>query len=298
MISEFRSDSPKCPTGWNGCAVATTEALLRRYLPGQPIPRQVDLGESMGRRHRQMDHMSTHGVCPSAWCSYCSYLELKARGIAVGYGRLTVAQLRSHLRMRHAIHLGGFYHRIHQVGTASYSASVPARGRSDTTLDGKFRHSIVVWQVARARADGTPTSYIVSDPDFGSPHRPAIPPYCEYDAREIEAMYVDGGLKIAYCQTPPPRLDGPAIQSPAGTTLRFGGEPRARGIYVTTVADANQRSSPFIRSANVIRTVPEGTTFHVRQTTLAGTTVHGSSTWHGDATGTVWMHHSVIRPQG
>ena len=81
MISEFRSDSPTCPKGWNGCAVATTEALIRRYLPGQPVPNQVDLGDSMGRRHRQMDHTSSHGICPGAWCPYCSYLELKARGI-------------------------------------------------------------------------------------------------------------------------------------------------------------------------------------------------------------------------
>jgi len=298
MISEFRSDSPTCPKGWNGCAVATTEALLRRYLPGQPVPKQKDLGDSMGRRHRQMDHTSSHGICPGAWCPYCSYLELKARGIPMGYGRLSIEQLRAHLLLRHAVHLGGMYHPIRQVSSTSYSSTVPARGRSDTTLDGKFRHSIVVWQVGQARQDRTPLTYIVSDPDFGSPHRPRVPPYCEYDAREVEAMYLQGGLKIAYCQTEPPRLDRPAIASPAGVSLKFGGEPRARGLYVTTVDDANQRSSPFIRTVNIIRIVPEGTVFHVRQTSLTGTNVHGSTTWHGDATGTVWMHHSVIRPQG
>ena len=298
MISEFRPDSPRCPRGMNGCAVATTEALIRRYLPHKPIPRQVDLGESMGRRHRHMDGQSTHGICPSAWCPYCSYLELKAGHIPVGYGRLTVAQLRSHLRMRHAVHLGGTYHPIRLVSTSTYNEHVPARGRSDNTKEGKFNHSIVVWQVGEIQPDGVPLTYIVSDPDFGSPARPRVPPYCEYDAREVENMYLQGGFRIAYCQSAPPALDAPAIVPPAGVTFRFGGEPRGRGAYVATVPDANQRTSPHIRAENVIRHVPVGTGFHVSQTTLAGTNVHGSSKWHGDATGTVWMHNSVVRPQG
>jgi hypothetical protein len=298
MISEFRSDSPRCPKGNNGCAVATTEALLRRYRPGEAIPRQTDLGESMGRRHRQMDRNSTHGVCPRAWCPYCSYLELKARNVPVGYGRLTIAQMRSHLRMRHAIHLGGTYHPIRLVKTSSYNDGVPARGRSDDTNQGKYNHSIVVWQVGEARPDQVPLTYIVSDPDFGSPARPHMPAYCEYDAREVERMYLQGGLRIAYCLTAPPSLDVSEAAAPAGLTLRYAGEPRARGQYVTTAADANQRSSPYIRASNIIRSVPEGTGFHVSQTTLSGTNVHGSTRWHGDATGTVWMHHSVIRPKG
>jgi hypothetical protein len=298
MISEFRTDSPRCPEGKNGCAVATTEALIRRYLLHEPIPRQVDLGESMGRRHRQMDRASTHGICPTAWCPYCSYLELKARHIPVGYGRLTIDQLRSHLRRRHAVHLGGTYHPIRLVKTSSYNDHVPARGRSDNTDEGKFGHSIVVWQVGQARPDGVPLTYIVSDPDFGSSARPVIPPFCEYDAQQVEKMYLQGGFRIAYCQDAPPALDAPKLVPPPGVTLQFGGEPRARGSYVATVADARQRSSPFIRATNVIRSVPEGTVFHVSQTTLTGTNVHGSSTWHGDATGTVWMHHSVVRPRG
>ena len=64
MISEFRSDSPRCPNGPNGCVVATTEAILRRYRPADAVPKQIALGIVMGRRHRQLDRGSTHGTCP------------------------------------------------------------------------------------------------------------------------------------------------------------------------------------------------------------------------------------------
>ena len=299
LISEFRPDSPRCPTGWNGCAVASTEAILRRYLPGEPVPSQLVLAESMGRRHRQMDPTSTHGICPRAWCPYCSYLELKARHVAVGYGRLSIAQFRAHLTKRHAIHIGGVYQPIRLVSAQSYSKNVPARGRSDNRDQGKFGHAIVAWQVGESRPDGTPRSYIVSDPDFGSPGRPRIPPYCVYDAGEVEAMYLKGGLRICYCLTSPPPLDGqPDLKTqPQNATFQFGGLPQSRGLYRVHVDSARQRTSPYIRPTNIIRSVPEGTEFRVGQTSLSGTNVGGSSTWHGDSSGTVWMHHSVIRPR-
>jgi hypothetical protein len=306
MVSQFRADSPKCPSrGFIGCAVATTEALLRRYRPqDQPI-RQVDLAASMGRRHRvwakKNGGKSTHGVCPSAFCPFCSYLELKARLVPVAYGRLTVAQLRAHLRKRHAIHLGGTYGEIHKVSPSSYSSTTVARGRSDSGIVGG--HSIVVWEVGEEAPDGTPRTYIVSDSDFGSPARPRIPKYCEYDANEIEAMYVKGGWSVAYTLTAPPSLDGAKIAAPVpGTTnvhLAFGGMKKGRGLYVVTnQGGANQRTSPFVRAGNVRQLVPQGTEFRVHQTTLSGTNVGGSPKWRGDATGTIWMHESVIRPVG
>jgi hypothetical protein len=215
----------------------------------------------------------------------------------VGYGRLSIVQLREHLGRRRAIHLGGWYHAIRLVSKNSYSAQVVARGRSDNTNQAKFGHSLVVWQVGEARTDGVPLSYIVSDPDFGSPARRAIPPYCEYDAREVEAMYDKGGLRITYCLEPPPAVDAPPATAGPGVALRFGGQPRSRGLYVVTVDDARQRSSPYIRRDNIIRGVPIGTEFRVAQTSRTGTNVAGSPTWHGDATGTVWMHHSVVRPK-
>jgi hypothetical protein len=302
MVSEFREDSPRCPaTGWNGCAVAATEALLRRYRLGLVLPTQKKLGDSMGRRHRAMDGTSTHGICPSPWCPYCSYLELKGWHVPVGYGRISIAQLRDHARARHAVHLGGWYQAIHAVPPSSYSRDAPARGRSDTSLDGKFRHSIVVWEVGRARPDGEPATYIVSDPDFGSPRRPVMPPYCEYDAHDIEEFYRLGQMKMVYCLRSPQAFDDGAAAAHEGgaATLRFGGEPRGQGRYVTTPADgARQRSSPYIRTTNIIRTVPAGTEFRWAQSTLAGTNVHGSGLWRGDITGTVWMHDSVLKHPG
>jgi hypothetical protein len=300
MVSQFRSDSPHCPSrGFIGCAVATTEALLRRYRPhDQPI-RQDLLGESMGRRHRAWakahGQKSTHGNCPSAFCPFCSYLELKARHVPVGYGRLSVAQLRAHLRKRHAVHLGGIYTEVHLVSPTSYTKDTVARGRSDATMKGG--HSIVVWEVGDEAPDETPRTYIVSDSDFGSGRRPRIPRYCEYDADEIESMYVKGGWSVAYTLAPPPSLN--PLPPVPGVVFAFGGVPKARGMYVVTnPTGANQRSSPFVRKDNVRVMVPRGTEFRVHQTTLAGTNVGGSPKWHGDATGTVWMHHSVIKPIG
>jgi hypothetical protein len=304
MVSQFRPDSPTCPSrGFIGCAVATTEALLRRYRPNDAHVRQDVLAASMGRRHRiwakKHGGSSTHGLCPSAFCPFCSYLELKAHHVPIAYGRLSVNQVRAHLRKRHAVHLGGTYAEVHLVNKDSYSKDAVARGRSDSMIKGG--HSIVVWEVGDEAPNGTPRTYIVSDPDFGSPNRPRIPKHCEYDADEIESMYVKGGWSLAYTLSAPPSLTNPPARLAAvnGVKLAFGGELRGRGLYVVTNASgANQRSSPFIRPDNVRRLVPQGTEFRVLQSTLAGTNVGGSTKWHGDASGTFWMHHSVIQPIG
>ena len=301
MVSQFRRDSPRCPeNGYIGCAVATTEALLRRYRPQDAHIRQDALAEKMGRRHRKHDSRSMHGECPHAYCPFCSYLELKAHHVPIAYGRLTIAQMRAHLRKRHAVHLGGPYSQIHLVSPTSYSKETVARGRSDRGMKAPHDgHSIVVWRIGDEAPNGKPRTYIVSDPDFGSKARPRIPRYCEYDADEIEAMYLKGPWPLAYTLAPPPSLTNPpqVAASKVGVTLAFGGELRGRGHFVVTNAmGANQRSSPFIRPNNIRRVVPEGTEFRVLQTTLAGTNVHGSSKWRGDASGTFWMHDSVIEP--
>ena len=256
----------------------------------------------MGRRHGAADPTSTHGRCPSPWCPYCSYLELKANHVGVGYGRLSIDQLRAHALARHAIHLPGWYAEIQLVSASSYSATVAAKGRSDDSRGGRFRHSIAVWAVGQTAPSGRPATYIVSDPDFGSPARPRMPPFCEYPANQVESFYRAGGLRLTYCLTAPPPLgaDGRAIAITApGVTYEFGGQPRGRGLYVATPAEgARQRQSPYIRAGNVIQTVPKGSRFQVLQTTVAGTNVGGSSTWHGDSSGQVWMHESVVEPIG
>ncbi len=96
--------------------------------------------KSMGRRHRVWAKAhgtsSTHGMCPSAYCPVCSYLELKAHHVPVAYGRLTVNQMRAHLRRRHAVHLGGIYTQIRLVGKTSYTNDI-GRSRPLRRRDGR-----------------------------------------------------------------------------------------------------------------------------------------------------------------
>lgn len=69
--------------------------------------------------------------------------------------------------------------------------------------------------------------------------------------------------------------------------LRYGGTLSRRGIY-RTVRPGHFRSEPSVNAA-VVRTVPAGFTFHARQSTAKGTSVHGTKVWLGDATGRVWI---------
>jgi hypothetical protein len=138
-------------------------------------------------------------------------------------------------------------------------------------------------------------TYIVGDPDFGSPTRP-LPPHCEYDAQDVERFYRLGRLAATYCLLAPQSSDG-VTATPAGVTPRFGGVFAAPRVFEVIAGEGGrQRRSPFVRADNLIRVVPPGTQFRSAQSTLAGTNVAGSTTWRGDATGMVWMHDSVFRP--
>lgn len=80
----------------------------------------------------------------------------------------------------------------------------------------------------------------------------------------------------------------------SSVTLRFGAIAKPANYYQAKVA-AKQRRSPYIRSDNVLRTVPAGHKFRIYQRTDKGTNVAGSTSWYGDATGTIWMHTSVLK---
>ena len=86
--------APYCGGGAVGCTVCSTAAIIERFK-GTKITDLTALGRSMGVRHRAADPRVTHGICPDAWCHYCMYLELKARGIPVGYGNLTWDQIQA-----------------------------------------------------------------------------------------------------------------------------------------------------------------------------------------------------------
>ena len=298
VISQFRADSPRCDGTWNGGGVAVTEAILRRYRPDESLGSQQALGASMGARHRRADPSSQHGICPVGWCTFCSYLELKARHVPVAYGRLDLRQLRGHAIRRHAIHLTGWYAEIRAIGPSAYGPVVPARGRSESSDDARFRQAIVVWGPGRTSRDGRPVTYIVGDPNFGSPTRPAVPPYCEYEADEVERFYRRVGGPVAYCLASPPMHGGAATGAPTDAPYeRFGAiRTERRWFEVLPEEGGRARRTPHVRQDNVIQLLPKGTRFHAAQATLAGTNIGGSTTWWGDETGMVWIHASVLRP--
>jgi len=291
-VDEFGPGAPTCDGRAVGCAPATLADLLIRY--GKSVPRlpsgEVDIiaiGASAGRRHRAEDSRVTHGICPRAWCAYCLYLEAKARALPVAYGSLTWAQVLAHLDRGHAMTVPGDYQKVPYVAPSSYSATTPARGRSQA-LSARFPHMTAFW----GRAGG---NIIVSDPDFGSGARPVIPPHSLWTEAAARAYYEAFGWGIAYMLAAPAAIVS-VPPPPAGVTYRFGGGPFWRGTFEVRVDAAWQRRSPFIRTDNRIRQVVRGTRFLVRQSTYSGSNVGGSTLWHGDATGTIWMHHSVIRP--
>lgn len=182
---EFRSDSPRCSGDYVGCAIATLEDLIVRYkMNGIGTINQTTLGRSAGKRHRNADPGCRHGICPSKWCGYCQYLELKARGIGCKWSGLTVAQFRATAKAGRPMSVSVRYGYFPRVSKYSYSKTVPAKGRSDSYTGG---HQVIVWGVKDVYADGRPRHYIVSDPDFGSASRPRRPPYSIISADRLEA---------------------------------------------------------------------------------------------------------------
>jgi hypothetical protein len=180
--------------------VATLEALLVRYLKnGNGTINQTTLGRLAGAKCRAADHCQ-HGRCPSKWCGYCVTLELRARGLSVAWTGLSRTQFREKAKAGYPMSVSIRYAYIPKVSKASYSRTVPARGRSDDYLGG---HQVVVWGVTRNR-DGTIKQYIVSDPDFGSKSRPVIPPYSLIARDRLEAAR-------EHLRSPSGRLYGVAV---------------------------------------------------------------------------------------
>jgi len=174
-----------------GCAVCSAANILVRF--GKAIPRLSDgtpnmkaLGARMGKRHRDAaaagdpgdrHGLSLQGQCTGGtnWCAYCVHLELKANGVPSSYAGLSWSTIEYHLKKKHPISLPGRYGAFPIVGTMSYSSTLPARGRSDTGFTGP--HMVVAWQSGSVDSTGTPITFIVSDPDFGSLSRPVVPPH-------------------------------------------------------------------------------------------------------------------------
>ncbi len=86
----------------------------------------------------------------------------------------------------------------------------------------------------------------------------------------------------------------PHARKVASVVYRFGGQPKSRGRYATTAA-ANVRSEPHVRPGTLVRVARRGELFYVAQRTDSGDRVAGSRRWYGDATGTRWVHSSLVR---
>lgn len=217
-IDEFGEGATTCNGTMTGCAVCATGNVLVRF--GKSIPRTGSgapnmryLGSVMGQRHRAVAQpgtegsrhgLSLQGHCTGGtnWCAYCAFLQLKAQGVPVAYGHLTWAQILAHVRARHAVILPGRYGEIPFVRESTYSASKPARGRSDSGFTGA--HMIVLWQFDSTDGVDDPGHIVVSDSDFGSASRPVVPPHSILRTEDLLQYWGAYAWSVCYTTTAPP----------------------------------------------------------------------------------------------
>lgn len=219
-IDEFGEGATTCNGTMTGCAVCATANVLVRY--GKSIPRTTDgtpnmrfLGATMGARHRakagpgeegDRHGLSLEGHCAghTNWCAYCAKLQLEAQGVPVGYGSLTWPQIVAQAKARHAVILPGRYGEIPLVGESTYSASKPARGRSDSGFTGA--HMMVLWQPDSTNGVDDMGHFIVSDSDFGSGSRPVAPPHSILRADDVQRYWEYYRWAVCYTTTAPPTV--------------------------------------------------------------------------------------------
>lgn len=214
IVDEFGAGACTCRGTMTGCAVCTTASILIRY--GKRIPRlangtpdMITLGRRMGARHRAADSNNRHGLsldgtCTGGtnWCAYCGYLELRANGLPVSYLQLSWAEILHQLKLEHPMIVPGYYGKVPIVSTSSYSASVPARGRSDSTFAGA--HMVAFWQGSAFDLSGNIRTVIVGDPDFGSPARPVVPPHSVWSVDVAKAYWSAYGWGVTVVNAKPP----------------------------------------------------------------------------------------------
>jgi len=201
VVSEFKRNPPIVGGQYLGCAVCTTAAIIQRYT-GKVILNLSALGKSMRTRHRNATPGTNCGSVvnrvPHGWDNYCMSLELKARGIPAVYAALDWPGVRAKLDKGYPVALAIWYGDIPKVSRTSYSRTIPARGRSDTYVQG---HSVVAWAIRKA-AD--PDIFVVSDPDFGSDSRPRIPPHSLIRGPDLRDGFERLSFKSTYIAKRPP----------------------------------------------------------------------------------------------
>lgn len=76
--------------------------------------------------------------------------------------------------------------------------------------------------------------------------------------------------------------------------LKYGGTAYTKTVFAK-VAGARVRISPNVGTTKIVRTLALNAPFAARQRTTTGALVNGSRVWYGDATGTQWVHSSVVK---
>jgi len=279
-VEPAAANAPYCGRSAVGCTVCSTAAIITRFKKTR-ITDLKALGRSMGARHRAADSRVEHGICPRAWCHYCMYLELKARGIPVAYGQLTWSQIIGHVKAGHPIAIPYKYGILARVAPSSFSTTDPAKGRVD---DFTGPHSSVLWAIKG-------TAFALSDPDFGMSWAP-VPPHSLIPIVTMKKAWEAYGWSSCYTTQKPPVLPSPV---PVGLQTQWGATITNRGRYAAKGNDTNVRRSPFIRPNNVDHQISQGDRFVCAQSTRAGTNVNGSSLWLGNAKGNRWIHRSVVQ---
>lgn len=218
-IDEFGRGATTCLGTMTGCAVCSTANVLVRY--GKTIPRLSDgtpdmrtFGARMGAKHRAVDSTCRHGLsltgrCAGGtnWCTYCSFLQLRAQGISVSHQQWSFAQIEAHLAKGLPLIVPGIYGKVPIVSEGSYTSSKPAKGRSDSGFD--LAHMVVVWGVASRSSTGAPLTYYVSDSDFGSPSRPVVPPHSVWSRATLKAYWSALGWSVCIINSKPPAIVAP-----------------------------------------------------------------------------------------
>lgn len=221
-----------------GCTAATAADFIAAYT-GKAITDLNALFASMTRRHRNVDPSCDHGLRPHGGCGYCIFLELSARGLPVGYGHLSWPVIRAYLNAGQYVALAGLYSRIPVVAPGSYSAKVPARGRSDSFTGA---HMFAAYGTQDA---GMLT--LVKDPDFGNWR--GTPPYSILPTSAVQAFYESLDYPTCYATKAPPAA--PAPPPPP----KYGVQPMDPTIIPDEVVDISAGATAYalVNGALVVR---------------------------------------------
>ena len=199
-IDEYGRGAAYTPGGMAvGCAVCSTgdvELRLKKAIPrlSDGTPNMHALGDRMGDRCRRVNGtqhglaLGTNSYAGKCWGTCCVFLELQAQGIACRHARFTDTQVAGFLKAKKPIIVPGVYGAVPKVSSTSYTATIPAKGRSDTFTGS---HMVVGWDVLVFATDGSIRTVGVSDSDFGSASRPRVPPHSAWSWSVFKAFRYD-----------------------------------------------------------------------------------------------------------